>query len=143
VLDRRTVDDGITKRQKDELGDSLMTIVAVFGTGSDLPTNLTRGTCAWLVSSFMSWHPQPGNTATSNYTDLKPGTDVYNDAEALYSHWIDSRLWDDVPAYSPGGKLYFHPDAPVTNAQLAEIVYLCSLYFGPSWYDNPADVAKW
>jgi hypothetical protein len=97
---------------------------------------LTRAGAATLLSKFMGWTAPSG---AAHYADIAPGSPEYGPSEALYANWIDSRNWDDKFAFSPEGKLYFHPDQAITNAQFAELLYLAAIHFGPLWEDHPLD----
>jgi hypothetical protein len=97
---------------------------------------LTRAGAATLLSRFMGWTAPSG---AAHYADAAPGSPEYGPSEALYANWIDSRNWDDKFAFSPDGKLYFHPEQAITNAQFAELLYLAAIHFGPLWEDHPLD----
>jgi hypothetical protein len=100
--------------------------------------SLSRAQAARLVAGFMGWKLPAGDRRQAHYAD-SPGMPAFADIEALYDNWIDSRLWDGMPEYSPEGKLYFRPEKPVTRAQFAEMIYLAAINFGPLWEDHPAD----
>ncbi|MEP6756262.1 MAG: FAD-dependent oxidoreductase [Chthonomonadales bacterium] len=104
---------------------------------TDLNQPFTRLDAAMeLGLKWMNWK---STSLIRHYADTWSNPEYERGAEALYANHIDSRLWDDVWHLSPDGKIYFQPDKPITNAQFAELIYLCCIHFGPLWYDHPAD----
>lgn len=106
------------------------------GGTSGSPAILTRGQAANRIAGFLKWSAKPG---PAHYADVPPDSPFFNSAEAFYANWIDSRLWDPWPSYSPDGKLLFHPDQPITRAQFAEILFLAHFDIGPLFEDQPVD----
>lgn len=103
---------------------------------------LTRGEAARMLASFMGWDdrpavpPRPG--AAPHYADVGPSSPYYRAAEALYDHWIDSGLWD-FNCYAPDGRKVFRPNAPLTRAQFAQMLFLAHFHIGPLFVDHPED----
>lgn len=101
------------------------------------PTSvLTRGDAAALVVRFTGWRAAPGS---SHYADVPAGSPLHDAVEALHAQWIDSRLWDGPGAFAPDGLLTFGPERPLTRAELAQIVYLVHVHYGPLFFDHPSD----
>jgi hypothetical protein len=106
-------------------------------TDSPKPQLLTRSLAARMMAKWMGWAAEDSK---SRYVDLSPGSPEQRAAEALSANGIDSRLWDGETAFAPEGKLFFKPDAPITRAQFAELLFLAHLHIGPLWFDHPADL---
>lgn len=98
---------------------------------------LRRGHLALLASAFLGWRPA---AETRRYADLEEER-VAVAAEALRERGIDSRLWDGGAAIRSDGRLLFRADQGVTNAELAEVIFLLHAHLGPLWEDHPADRA--
>jgi hypothetical protein len=97
---------------------------------------LTRAAGARILAAAMQWQPR---SAEFRYADVPAGTPEGRAAEALFDHWIDSRMWDGAAALAPGGRYLFQPEKPLTRAEWAELLYLVAQQMGPLWLDHPAD----
>jgi len=97
---------------------------------------LTRIAAARVLVRAMGWQRDPASR-DSHYADLSAADS--QPAEVLHDHWIDPRLWDSWPQHAADGRLLFRPNEPVTNQQLAELVWFAHLYAGPLWEDFAAD----
>jgi hypothetical protein len=59
--------------------------------------------------------------------------------EELFDQGVDSRLWGDLSAYAPDGKVLFRPQDPISHADLFETLYVAQIGLGPLFNDNPVD----
>jgi hypothetical protein len=99
---------------------------------------ISRGNAALWLFSYLGW-PPGGREPYGTYEDIPRSHALYEAVEALKERWIDSRLWDGPKAFAPADKLYFRPEQPITRAQLAELLWLADMHFGPLWHDHPGD----
>jgi hypothetical protein len=104
---------------------------------TQLPNHpITRGMAAQMLARFLDLKAPAG---AGHYADLTPGSPDWEAAEALYTTWIDSRLWGYEKAFAPDGRLLFRPDTPLTRAQFAQMLRFAHVHFGPLWEDYPMD----
>ncbi len=96
----------------------------------------TRAQIAYWLTALLGWHPE---SPANRYNDLATTQQQY-DARALAAHSIDSVLWDGWRAIAPAGGLLFHPDDPLTHAEMMETLYLAQIGMGPAFGDDPVDV---
>ncbi len=96
---------------------------------------ITRRDAALWLCRVLGWGVP--NTPASHYSDVSgPDTHVI---ESLYAHNIDAELWDGLGRRDAANKMQFHPDAPLSHADLFATLYLAQIGLGPLFNDNPAD----
>jgi hypothetical protein len=71
-----------------------------------------------------------------DYPDVPPDHPDAAAIATLAAHRIDSRLWPDRPIYSDAGPLY-HPEAPLSHADLAEALFLAARDISPLFAELP------
>ncbi len=98
---------------------------------------VTRAQAALWLSRLLRWHPAAN---APRYADITEAA-VRHAADCLAAHSIVSSVWDSWSAYSPDGRVMFHPNAVLRHDDMMETLFLAQIGIGPAFGDNPVDDA--
>jgi len=105
----------------------------------DGPEAATRAQAVRMIAEVMAWKPLGVGPRYADVLD-DPATAVA--AQALSDRWIDSRLWDGIEAWAPGGGLLLRGERPLRRGQLAQLVWLAHQHIGHLFEDHPEDLHR-
>lgn len=79
----------------------------------------------------------PASVAVS-YADIEDSA-LQTAVSKLAYYGVKSSLWDSWEAHSPDGRLLFHPELPLSHANILQALYLIQRISGTLYRDTPAD----